>query len=272
MLTVTGLVFVSFMSVACQRNQQSKSGVFSSGIVNGTDANGTEAWYGSVIGIGTKSSLGNGYEIFCSGSLIDEKTIVTAAHCLDYMGVGAYVIFGSNQGGKDVQGRQIVKAAFHEKFDENFPEEARDVFDIGVAQFDGGLPTGFKPLDILPDDTALATGTDVVLAGFGVTNGNSQEGAGILRYTTVKIQDGAYGKTEIETDETKNGSCNGDSGGPGLINVSGKWYIWGTTSRGDSACAKDGVYTKVTAYRDWILQKEKSWATPGFIFPLAYKH
>lgn len=270
MLAVIGMLLVT---VACQRSHRvSNDGMFNSGIVNGTDANGSEAWFGSVIAIGTKSSNGKGFEVFCSGSLIGKNTIVTAGHCLDYQGVGAYVIFGLKQDSADVQGRKIVKAAFHEKYDGNFPESARDVFDIGVAQFEGELPNGFNPVEILTDDSILKNGAEILLAGFGVTNGYTQAGAGTLRYTSVKIQDEAYGKTEVQTDEKKNGSCNGDSGGPGLVSFNGKYYVWGTTSRGDAACVNNGIYTKVTSYKQWIDAKISEWdsgKSQGNELPLA---
>lgn len=262
--------FFCLSLTACQASHRANTqGQYNSGIVNGTDADGQEAWYGSVIGIATKNATTQSYDIFCSGTLIDEKTIVTAAHCLDYNGVGSYVVFGKNQSGTDVQGRMIVQAAFHEKFISNFPEDARDIYDIGVAQFSGGLPSGFHPAPILPDDTLLTTGADILLAGYGITDGTTQMGAGILRYTTVKIQNAAYGKTEVQTDERNNGSCNGDSGGPGLINVNGQYYVWGTTSRGDDACKNNGIYTKVTDYRDWIQNKLNQWTAKPASLPLA---
>ncbi len=56
---------------------------------------------------------------------------------------------------------------------------------------------------------------------------------------------------------TYGGVCKGDSGGPLQCKSSdGKWYQVGITSWG-VPCAQPGfpdVYTKVSAYYDWIVQ------------------
>lgn len=257
-MAMTGLV--SLLAVLTMTACQKPNGHgLSTGIVNGTTATGNEAWAGTVIGIGTKESTG--YSIYCSGTLVGENTVVTAAHCVEAMSDGDYVVFGLVESGKATQGRKIVKKAFHEKWAGIPEEDSRDVFDIGVAQFEGTAPAGYKPAGILADDSILINGAEVLLVGYGVTNGTYQNGSGILRYTKVKIRDAKFGQTELQTDETANGSCNGDSGGPGLVEVNGQFYLWGATSRGDAACTNNGIYTKVTSYRDWVTEKMHTWSS-----------
>jgi secreted trypsin-like serine protease len=266
LMTMSTFAVLVLVMGACSADKQvQNSGIGTShnatGIVNGTDDTGTETWAGTVIGLGTKTYVGNGYTIFCSGTLVGKNTIVTAGHCVEAMYGDAYVVFGLGENAANVEGRKIIKSATHEKYGSVvIDESAKDVFDIGMAEFEGDLPAGFKPAQILPDDTVLKNGATILLVGYGVTSGAIQTGSGVLRHTSVPIRDEAYGISEIQTDEVAAGSCNGDSGGPGFIEQNGQIYLWGTTSRGDSGCVNNGIYTKVTYYRDWLNQKLNTWA------------
>lgn len=229
------------------------------GIVNGTDADGSEPFAASVVGIAAKSQNGQ-YTIFCSGTIISQNVVLTAAHCLPHVSNDHYVVFGLNERSSDLQARRIVRKAAHEKYVGWFPATAKDVYDIGLVQFSGGLPSGYRPMPLLPDDSILQPGTEVLMVGYGVNNGMTQSGSGTLRYTFIRIAE-YHGQTEVKTDETQSGSCNGDSGGPGLIYLNGQYYLWGATSRGDARCRNHGIYTKATSYRAWIEQKNLEWNT-----------
>lgn len=62
-------------------------------------------------------------------------------------------------------------------------------------------------------------------------------------------------------DATNGDSCNGDSGGPSIVESpqgSGKWVQVGVVSFGSGTCTEaslPGVYTRVAYYRDWIRQQ-----------------
>ena len=44
----------------------------------------------------------------------------------------------------------------------------------------------------------------------------------------------------------------GDSGGPVMQPINGRWYLVGVVSNGDKACSGKGIYTNVAYYVDWI--------------------
>ncbi|XP_066266384.1 chymotrypsinogen A-like [Branchiostoma lanceolatum] len=52
------------------------------------------------------------------------------------------------------------------------------------------------------------------------------------------------------------GACQGDSGGPAVVQGDdGKWYVVGLTSWGQNGCGYGTVFTRVSAYLDWIAEK-----------------
>ena len=262
-LSLAGIGIVAVLA-GCQKNsapnrqfQKSyqQTSRLDTGIIGGTDAKGTESFASSVVGLGTRS--GSGYTIDCTGTLIGANTVVTAGHCMRPLS-NFHVVFGLRDD-STLQGRPIINAVAHEDYSMWFPEDARDVHDIGIVQFSGGLPVGYAPAPILPDDSVLANGTAVILAGYGMNDGRAQTGSGVLRYTEVPIAESNFGQTEIRTDEHKAGSCAGDSGGPGFVFSGGQYYVWGVTSRGDTLCNEEGIYTKINSYRAWIQQKTAAW-------------
>lgn len=54
--------------------------------------------------------------------------------------------------------------------------------------------------------------------------------------------------------ETLATACQGDSGGPLVIknDQDEKWYLIGATSYGPSDCSGGGVFTRVSAFYDWV--------------------
>ncbi len=60
------------------------------------------------------------------------------------------------------------------------------------------------------------------------------------------------GHSEFKTDETRAGSCSGDSGGPAFIEQNGQLLLAGLTSRGDGPCRRLGIYTMVDYFSLWI--------------------
>jgi secreted trypsin-like serine protease len=49
-------------------------------------------------------------------------------------------------------------------------------------------------------------------------------------------------------------TCNGDSGGPLMLNINNRWFVYGLTSFGDTSCnpTKSSYYSKIVVYLNWI--------------------
>ena len=64
---------------------------------------------------------------------------------------------------------------------------------------------------------------------------------------------------EMHLKEDGKGSCNGDSGGPAYVKISGKLTQVGINSRGTdpASCIGVGVFTNVAAHLAWITKNSE---------------
>ena len=213
-------------------------------------------------------------QYICTGSLIAPDMVVTAAHCVaDDIKAPTkpekiFLVFGLSVPTSAAQHTPIARAANY-VYNPGWKGQAAqgaDEHDIAVIHFDGELPPGYAPATLLDPNVVLKPGTDVTLAGYGedTTTGSGNNGAGILRKVSGVPVLKALGQTEVVLDQRSGiGACHGDSGGPAFLAVDGKNYLWGVTNRGypDSApdnCIEESVYTRITAYSDFISKAEDS--------------
>ncbi len=232
----------------------------------------------------------------CTGTLISESVIITAAHCLTTKPQNLRVVFGNelsatlNAREPDIQSEFVRRATAilsHPAYTGN-EENPSEWNDIGLIQFAGNLPTGYKPVQFLQDELLLTKGTEVTMAGYGVTHvqieninekkfpnlkkaiesgditceepeaGEKQkcykidfQGEDDLLMTTAILE--SLLPSEIRLDESNgHGTCIGDSGGPAFIQHQGQYYFFGITSRGSYACDNHGIYTNALYFKTWI--------------------
>lgn len=241
--------------VACSKGQFSSSGAdgtLNSGIIGGVDASGTEDYSKTI------ASLYNVTEgALCTISILSDSIGVTAAHCVDGAAPSSLkIIFGTNLTGTDRQIRQVVGAQITPIYPVRQNQDT-NTGDVGVVRFVGGLPAGYHAATVLSNTSVLQTGATVTLAGYGISDGVAQTGAGVLRSVQVQIKNAAFSESEILIDQTGGkGACHGDSGGPAYINVGGTQMLWGITSRGvndpKNDCSVASAYTSIPYYWTWI--------------------
>ena len=225
-------------------------------IVGGTTVKSSDPVAASTVLLLAKPSSG---EYLCTGSLIAQDIIVTAAHCVAAAASEIQIVFGLsidsnswNPTSSDVVMPITGYLANPHYQGENF--QGNDMGDIAIIHINRPLPAGFRPAVVLPSSISLSPGQPTLLAGYGITSGITQKGAGTLRQVTVPILD-SVGSTEESIDEShRKGSCSGDSGGPAFVQSGGQLYLWGVTSRGDQNCQREGIYTRINTYSAWINQ------------------
>lgn len=193
----------------------------------------------------------------CSGALLTNNIVVTAAHCIGEDPTSMYVFFDVKVS-ENSEKRQVVQTVVSPLWATRQNED-KDHGDIALVKFEGSLPATYSAAVVLPNFRLLKNGGSVTLTGYGLSNAADLETAGTLRQVDVQIADTAFARTEITIDQTHGkGACHGDSGGPAYVNINGKNYVWGITSRGvqddKNDCSKLSAYTSLAAYRTWINQ------------------
>lgn len=189
----------------------------------------------------------------CTGTLIDKNIVITAAHCIPSNPRSMYVIFGTSlQNASQANARPVIAALVSPLWGKS-PGAKKNTGDIAVLKFQGEAPQGYIPASLLTNASMLVPSAFTLLAGYGLDNGETQTGSGILRETFTVLTNPRFSETEAVLDQTiGKGSCSGDSGGPAFLVLNGAYYIWGITSRGDATCKKTGIYTVVVPYLSWI--------------------
>jgi secreted trypsin-like serine protease len=80
----------------------------------------------------------------------------------------------------------------------------------------------------------------------------SDSGGGVLMKTQAPVK--TVFEHEFMLDESKNGTCEGDSGGPVFVEENGVQYLVGITSRGNLLCNSEGIYTAIPSFIEFIVQ------------------
>ena len=192
-------------------------------------------------------------EGLCSGTLIAQDTVLTAAHCIK---------------GEKPESMRIV---FNHNIRAALPGDFRTVTDmkahplrvitplmirndVALIHFEGGLKAGYQSAPLLPEGTPVSDGDHVTLAGFGLSSARSSDSAGTLRKVDMTVRQADHKHRQVTFDQTDgHGACNGDSGGPAFLEKEGTLYAWGVTSYGTgSSCTDIGVYTNASEYPSWV--------------------
>lgn len=215
------------------------------------------------------------FDWVCSGTMVDEDTFLTAAHCTGDWPAGTHWYVSLDQ---DVQGwlddaadlgltgpaaaawavanGHVVEGTPHE--DAAFPGPASDSHDIGVLEVDAAamaarwtftpaqLPTarqlseiGGRALDTL-DWWVMGYGTEEAHRGPG---GQTHPGGGVRMKAPVEFDalNKSWVRLSMVEAQGQGGACYGDSGGPNFVVVDGSLVLAATTITGDVPCYATNV-------------------------------
>ncbi len=171
----------------------------------------------------------------CTATLVGQKTVLTAAHCVDLSTTHYFIVDG------DWHSVSWVKQ--HPSYD----PDNHHTNDIAIVRLSSAI--GVEPSAV--SSLAPSVGQTVTLVGFGKTAEGAAD-SGTKRIATNTLAH-VYATT-LEVYGAGGNICNGDSGGPSFATIGGQEVQVGVHSLKLGDCGYGGVDTRVDAYEDWIVQ------------------
>jgi len=259
-LLIIGAIFITLANVGAEFQENGR-------VIGGEEVSITDLpWQVSLVG---------SYGHFCAGSIINRRTILTAAHCLFRTGYEGYersirVRVGStnrNRGGILMRVKKALRAP-------NYGNPSPYENDIGILIL--WIPLFYnkyvQPIALPKQNEDIAVDETVVVSGWGINSTEYLTNAENLHAASVQIIDRdvcreAYvAYEEVQIYITNNmicagildvggvDFCSGDSGGPLALLSGERPVLYGIVSWG-VGCSDPtypGVYTRVSSYVDWI--------------------
>ncbi|KAK0097225.1 hypothetical protein PV326_002881 [Microctonus aethiopoides] len=197
---------------------------------------------------------------FCSGSILNKKYVLSAAHCFTKLHLGLSVVAGTTNLDHPYSTYIVIRIIKHENYDKK--DSSRN--DIALLKISSEFVESsvLKFVKLPLPHQKITPGSIGIVSGFG-TEWIFGPASKLLLKARTFITSEKYCKNKYKRRKViyksqicaiitnvRTGPCKGDSGGP--LTVRGR--IVGITSWGNGCGSVyyPGVYTRVSEYLDWI--------------------
>jgi secreted trypsin-like serine protease len=238
-------------------------------IIGGSPVDNTDQMAQFTVALYTLNDGADDYSFDCTGVVVGNEYILTAAHCL--------TVFDSQNKQTPLSVPKIRVALVAIKDPDHAPANILTPIssyalhpaysigrtyanDLAVIHLAESLGNSFTPVTLASTkQNSLKAGEATTIAGFGDTIYQTSIGYGKLNKVGVTI-DKILEDGQVVLDITHGkGACFGDSGGPAVYYLNGTAVLWGIASHFLSApynCSHDISYTSIASYQEWILRVE----------------
>ncbi|CAG9859350.1 unnamed protein product [Phyllotreta striolata] len=206
----------------------------------------------------------NDIEVLCSGAIISDYLVITAATCLNGASEAEVILGAHNITNGAETGREVIKAnqfIIHEKFD-----TVKLLDNIALIQLPKKISFNANIQSVkLPDVTDIIDAyieKEATALGWGRTSDTTQDTSDVLRYQNLTIIpvlmcELSYAlnirPTQIcTTGVERKGICRGDAGAPLVLDG----VLIGIGSYGSTLGCSIGfpsVFTKISSYLSWLM-------------------
>jgi len=218
--------------------------------------------------VGIKFSNGRNY--WCGGSIINDRYVMTAAHCIDdlngnaqglVVGVADHNMFSTTD---DVSG--VTRLVNVEQIighpDYNDRTLNNDIALLRLSEtLDLSQHKQLRAVCLPADDSKNYAGMMAIASGWGTLSSGGSQPSRLNEVTVPILEQSCFGISGVTANmlcaglrEGGKDTCQGDSGGPLYVEESSKYTQVGITSwgRGCAAAGNPGVYARVSKYVSWI--------------------